>query len=100
MIIEVVECIVKPMYDICDVMIHLLNFFFSSRRRHTRCGRDWSSDVCSSDLLDDVDAAALPLAGLTAWQALVETADVQPGDRVLVLAAAGGVGHLAVQIAK
>src|SRR6266498_1652711 len=29
---------------------HELPFFFSSRRRHTRCGRDWSSDVCSSDL--------------------------------------------------
>src|SRR6266498_2552282 len=29
----------------------LIFFFFSSRRRHTRCGRDWSSDVCSSDLL-------------------------------------------------
>src|SRR5216684_5357906 len=28
-------------------------FFFSSRRRHTRCSRDWSSDVCSSDLADD-----------------------------------------------
>src|SRR5690554_7383306 len=28
-------------------------FFFSSRRRHTRCGRDWSSDVCSSDLFPD-----------------------------------------------
>src|SRR2546422_10374089 len=28
-----------------------LFFFFSSRRRHTRCSRDWSSDVCSSDLL-------------------------------------------------
>src|SRR2546422_6283319 len=27
-------------------------FFFSSRRRHTRCSRDWSSDVCSSDLLE------------------------------------------------
>src|SRR5690554_7004235 len=27
------------------------SFFFSSRRRHTRCGRDWSSDVCSSDLI-------------------------------------------------
>src|SRR6266498_1673725 len=27
-------------------------FFFSSRRRHTRCGRDWSSDVCSSDLIE------------------------------------------------
>jgi NADPH:quinone reductase-like Zn-dependent oxidoreductase len=52
------------------------------------------------EALSDVEAAALPLAGLTAWQALVETADVQPGDRVLVLGAAGGVGHLAVQIAK
>src|SRR3989442_11764070 len=29
----------------------LVVFFFSSRRRHTRCGRDWSSDVCSSDLV-------------------------------------------------
>jgi NADPH:quinone reductase-like Zn-dependent oxidoreductase len=52
------------------------------------------------DRLTDVEAAALPLAGLTAWQALVETADVRPGSRVLVLGAAGGVGHLAVQIAK
>src|SRR3989442_13314768 len=31
--------------------LYLFFFFFSSRRRHTRCGRDWSSDVCSSDLL-------------------------------------------------
>src|SRR2546422_1921400 len=29
-------------------------FFFSSRRRHTRCSRDWSSDVCSSDLLSKI----------------------------------------------
>src|SRR5690554_7619193 len=33
------------------VYIFFIFFFFSSRRRHTRCGRDWSSDVCSSDLL-------------------------------------------------
>jgi NADPH:quinone reductase-like Zn-dependent oxidoreductase len=52
------------------------------------------------DGLDDVEAGALPLAGLTAWQALVETADVGAGQRVLVLGAAGGVGHLAVQISK
>jgi NADPH:quinone reductase-like Zn-dependent oxidoreductase len=45
-------------------------------------------------------AAGLPLAGLTAWQSLVDVAAVQPGQRVLVHAAAGGVGHLAVQIAK
>jgi NADPH:quinone reductase-like Zn-dependent oxidoreductase len=46
------------------------------------------------------EAAALPLAGLTAWQILAETAHVEPGQHVLVHAAAGGVGHLAVQIAK
>jgi NADPH:quinone reductase-like Zn-dependent oxidoreductase len=45
-------------------------------------------------------AAALPLAGLTAWQALVDTAGVGPGHTVLVHGASGGVGHLAVQIAK
>src|SRR3989442_11114037 len=32
----------------------LICFFFSSRRRHTRCGRDWSSDVCSSDLIFEI----------------------------------------------
>jgi NADPH:quinone reductase-like Zn-dependent oxidoreductase len=50
--------------------------------------------------LTHVEAAALPLAGLTAWQALVDTAHLRPGQRVLIHAAAGGVGHLAVQIAK
>ena len=45
-------------------------------------------------------AAAVPLAALTAWQALVDTADVRHGQRVLIHAAAGGVGHLAVQFAK
>jgi len=50
--------------------------------------------------LTHVEAAALPLAALTAWQILVDTADVQSGQKVLVTAAAGGVGHLAVQIAK
>jgi NADPH:quinone reductase-like Zn-dependent oxidoreductase len=44
-------------------------------------------------------AAAVPLAGLTAYQALTEAVQIQPGERVLVHAAAGGVGHLAVQIA-
>ena len=52
------------------------------------------------DGLSDVEASAVPLAGLTAWQSLVETAGVGEGSRVLVLGAAGGVGHLAVQIAR
>ena len=50
--------------------------------------------------LDHVQAAALPLVSLTAWQALVENARLRPGQRVLIHAAAGGVGHVAVQIAK
>jgi NADPH:quinone reductase-like Zn-dependent oxidoreductase len=50
--------------------------------------------------LSHVEAAALPLAVLTAWQTLVDTAHVEADQRVLVHAAAGGVGHLAVQIAK
>jgi NADPH:quinone reductase-like Zn-dependent oxidoreductase len=50
--------------------------------------------------VDHEQAGALPLAALTAWQVLVDTADVRPGQRVLIHAAAGGVGHLAVQIAK
>ncbi|MFE7572673.1 NADP-dependent oxidoreductase [Streptomyces sp. NPDC057539] len=45
-------------------------------------------------------AAAVPLAALTAWQSLVDAARIEPGQRVLVHAAAGGVGHFAVQFAK
>ncbi|MFF8018786.1 zinc-binding dehydrogenase [Streptomyces sp. NPDC007929] len=50
--------------------------------------------------LDHTQAGALPLVSLTAWQALTEHADLRPGQRVLIHAAAGGVGHVAVQIAK
>src|SRR5216684_5056147 len=55
-------------------------FFFSSRRRHTRCSRDWSSDVCSSDLTGAV---------LTQGQVIgVLQEHARPGD--VVIAAAGG----------
>ncbi|MER7753949.1 NADP-dependent oxidoreductase [Kitasatospora sp. NPDC097643] len=50
--------------------------------------------------IDHVQAAALPLAALTAWQGLVDVAKVDEGQRVLIHRAAGGVGHFAVQIAK
>ena len=56
--------------------------------------------VPKPERLDHVRAAAMPLSGLTAWQTLVETAQVGQGSRVLINGAAGGVGHLAVQIAK
>ncbi|MEP9362504.1 NADP-dependent oxidoreductase [Nocardioides sp. CN2-186] len=46
------------------------------------------------------DAAALPIVGLTAWQALFEHADLRPGQRILVNGASGAVGGYAVQLAK
>jgi len=50
--------------------------------------------------LSHVESAALPLAALTAWQALADRARVQPGERVFIQGGAGGVGSLAVQFAK
>ncbi|MGE4427496.1 MAG: NADP-dependent oxidoreductase [Solirubrobacteraceae bacterium] len=50
--------------------------------------------------LSFVDAASVPLVALTAWQALVQIADVQPGQRVLIHAGSGGVGAYAIQLAK
>lgn len=46
------------------------------------------------------EAAAVPLVFITAWEGLVDRANVQPGQTVLVQGGAGGVGHMAVQIAK
>jgi NADPH:quinone reductase-like Zn-dependent oxidoreductase len=50
--------------------------------------------------LDHVESAALPMGGLTAWQGLFEHGALEPGQRALVLGAGGGVGHLAVQLAR
>lgn len=50
--------------------------------------------------IDHNHSAAIPLAGLTAWQGLFEVANLAPGQRVLIHAAAGGVGSYAVQLAK
>src|SRR5690554_7380989 len=73
-------------------------FFFSSRRRHTRCGRDWSSDVCSSDLFpkEARDGEFVPLAsGIEGDDALpiraearVLGATVKAGDTVTYQASA------------
>jgi len=46
------------------------------------------------------EAASIPLAGLTAWQCLVDKTKVQKGDKVLIHAGAGGVGSMAIQMAK
>src|SRR5436853_4675567 len=62
--------------------------------------------ICESELalkpksLHHIRAAAVPLAALTAWQSLFDTAQLQPDQRVLIHAGSGGVGHFAVQLAK
>ncbi|MGE7437782.1 NADP-dependent oxidoreductase [Kitasatospora sp. NPDC001175] len=63
----------------------------------TAPARQWARKPAA---VDHVHAAAVPLAALTAWQAVVDTANVRAGQRVLVTAAAGGVGHFAVQFAR
>ena len=50
--------------------------------------------------LSFIDAAAAPLVLITAWEALFDRADVQSGEHVLIHAGAGGVGHIAIQLAK
>ncbi len=50
--------------------------------------------------LTHVESAAIPLAGLSAWQGLFEHGRLQEGERVLIHGAAGGVGHLATQLAR
>lgn len=50
--------------------------------------------------LSHQEAAAVPLAAVTAWQAIFDTAHLQSGQTILIHGAAGGVGHLAVQLAK
>src|SRR5690554_7729775 len=49
--------------DVCSLF-----FFFSSRRRHTRCGREWSSDVCSSDLSRNLALDKLHIDSMGTWR--------------------------------
>src|SRR2546429_3713734 len=63
-------------------------FFFSSRRRHTRCSRDWSSDVCSSDLTAFDDAVTNELRGrfgIDGKRAVIVAASTHaPEERVIL----------------
>jgi NADPH:quinone reductase-like Zn-dependent oxidoreductase len=52
------------------------------------------------ETLDHTEAAGVPMVALTAWQALFDKGELSEGQRVLIHAAAGGVGHMAVQLAK
>ncbi len=83
----------------CPNGVRLYSTFGGTLGYRSRCTRPARS-ARKPARLDHVGAAALPLAVLTAWQSLVEAGNLRAGQRVLVHAAAGGVGHLAVQLAK
>src|SRR2546422_1165765 len=68
---------------VSDVIDYLAFFFFSSRRRHTRCSRDWSSDVCSSDLLEQLGDASLHRSAFLAVQRRHEAQKPDPGELVV-----------------
>src|SRR5690606_21757265 len=72
---------------------HVLFFFFSSRRRHTRFSRDWSSDVCSSDLelSPDIVTLDLELPDLGGLDTLGYIMSEAPRP-VVILSAHGGEG--------
>lgn len=65
-----------------------------------RIAIDESDAARSPVTVTETEAASLPLVALTAWQALVERGDVKRGDKVLIHAGAGGVGTIAIQLAK
>jgi NADPH:quinone reductase-like Zn-dependent oxidoreductase len=71
-------------------------------------GGGWAEHVVTNEReavikpksIDFIGAAAVPLAALTAWQALIDTAQLLPGQTVLIHGGSGGVGIFAIQIAK
>jgi NADPH:quinone reductase-like Zn-dependent oxidoreductase len=105
---------VTPTHEVCGV-VAALGFGTSGVEvgQQVYGLTDWYRDGVAADYMavearnlapkptgiDHVQAAAVPLAGLTAWQALFDHGRLEPGQRVLVLGAAGGVGSLAVQLA-
>src|SRR5690606_41192252 len=68
------------------VCVHLSLFFFSSRRRHTRFSRDWSSDVCSSDLVTMVCAMFQIILLLKPLGTLLSSSKVKVSKNVLNIA--------------
>jgi len=84
-----------------DAVTGAVRFFLGERGSYADTVVVGESQVCVlPEGFDIVAAGALPIAGVTAWQSLVETGRLKRNQRALILGASGGVGHLAVQIAK
>ena len=98
-VIEAVGEQVKA-YKVGDQVMGFLNFPHPARCLAEYVVADIAQIAPKPNAVSFLEAGAVPLAGLTAWQALALGGHDLAGQRVLVLAGAGGVGHLAIQIAK
>ena len=83
-----------------DEVYGLLNMPGLGKTYATYVAADASQLTHKPAVLDFVSAGATPMAAMTAWQAVVTLGQVKQGEKVLIHAASGGVGHFAVQIAK
>jgi NADPH:quinone reductase-like Zn-dependent oxidoreductase len=77
-----------------------MNDWFAQGATAEYCTAPCASVAPKPPGLTHIEAASIPIAGLTAWQGLLDHAKLQPGDRVLVHGGAGGVGIFAIQIAR
>lgn len=83
-----------------DIVMGLVGLYDAPQAYAEYCVAKPVEIVLKPEGLSVFEASALPLVGLTAWQAVHEHGQCRSGDRVLIHAAAGGVGHLACQFAK
>lgn len=90
----------SPLFAVGDEVFGMVNFPGIGRAYAEYVAAPASHLALKPANVTHAEAAGASLAALTAWQALISHANIQPGQRVLIHAAAGGVGHFAVQIAK
>jgi len=96
----VVEESKSPLFRTGDEVFGMVNFPGLGKTYAEYVAAPANQVALKPENISHEEAAAASLVGLTAWQALVTNAHLQKGQKVLIHAAAGGVGHIAVQIAK
>lgn len=87
-------------FDVGDAVYGMVNFPTPAGTYAEYVAAPTGQIAHKPEALDHIEAAALPIVALTAWQALFDTAQLIAGQKVLIHAAAGGVGHIAVQLAR
>ena len=97
---EVTETHKNSKFKVGDIVFGMVNFPGEGKTYAEYVAAPEEHVTLKPENISVAEAAAIPLAALTAYQALIKEGKIQSGSKVLVLGASGGVGHLAVQIAK